>query len=93
MFVAAVKIISTTPADLLTIVSVSTTIGGGNLNSVNLSHTYIRKHFNKITKAVSSTIRQKWTGSKTFWCIGTTKLTQHFNDLLIFRYFTAFTSL
>ena len=44
--------------------SVLITIGGGNLNSVNLSHTYIRKHFNKITKAVFSTIRYKWNASK-----------------------------
>ena len=52
---AAVKIINITPAELLTIVSVLITFGGGNLNSVNLSHMYILKHFNKISN--SSTIR------------------------------------
>ena len=59
MLVEAVKIINITPADLLTIVSVLITIGGGKLNSVNLTHTYIRGHSNKITKLVCSTIRQK----------------------------------
>ena len=57
--VAAVKRINISPADLLTIVSVLNTIGCGNLNSVNLTYTYIRGHFNKITKLVCSTIRQK----------------------------------
>ena len=47
MLVAAVKRISITPADLLTILSVLITIGGGKLNSVNLSHLYIRKHFKR----------------------------------------------
>ena len=62
--VAAVKRIKMTPADLLTIMSVVITIGGGNLNSVNLSYTYIRNHFNKITEEVSSIIRQEWTAPK-----------------------------
>ena len=62
--VAAVKRINITPADLLTIVSVLITIGGGNLHSVSLSHINIRDHFKKITKSVSSTIRQKYTASK-----------------------------
>ena len=44
--------------------SVLITIDGGKLNSINLSHMYIQKHFNKITKAVPSTIKQKWTASK-----------------------------
>ena len=57
--VAAVKRMNITPPDLLKIVSVLITIGGGNLHSVNLRNTYIRKHFNNITKAVSSTIRKK----------------------------------
>ena len=45
--VAAVKRINITPSDLLTILSVLITIGGANLNSVNLSQTYIRKHFKR----------------------------------------------
>ena len=44
MLVAAIKRIDMTSADLLTILSVLISIGGGNLNSVNLSHTYIRKY-------------------------------------------------
>ena len=58
--VPAIKRINITPAELLTIVSVLITIGVKNLNSINLSHTYIRKHFNKITNAVFSTVRRKW---------------------------------
>ena len=50
MLVAAVKRINITLDDLLTIMSVLITNGCGTLNYVNLSHTYIRKHFNEITK-------------------------------------------
>ena len=47
--VAAVKTINITPVDF----------NNYWLRKFILSHTYIRKHFNKITKAVSSTIRKK----------------------------------
>ena len=41
ILVAAVKRINIASAELLTILSVLITIDGGNLNSVNLSHTYM----------------------------------------------------
>ena len=80
--VASVKRINITPADLLTTVSFLITIGGGNLNSVYLSHTYIRDYFNKITKAFSSTIRQKWPSSKNLLVHWDNKINAKFDGYL-----------
>ena len=53
--VAVVRRVSITTAYLLIIVSVLIIIGGWNLNSVNLSHSYIRDILNEITKSVCFT--------------------------------------
>ena len=92
MLVAAVKRINITPADLSTLVSVLITISSENLNSVDLSHTYIRRHFNKITKAVCFTIRQTLTVSKNFFVYWNDKINSTYDGTLKEKRLSVFVS-
>ena len=62
--VRTAKRINIRPAELSTILSVLIDIGGGNIDSVNLSYAYIQRHYNEITKEISSSIRENWTAPK-----------------------------
>ena len=73
--VRAIRRTKITPADLST--SVLINIGCRSRASVNLSYAYIARHYHNITIKNSSTIYQKWTALKKFWCIRTTKLVKN----------------
>ena len=68
------------PANLSTIVNVLIEIGGGNIDYVNTSYSYIQKHYTNITKEVSSTIKKTWTAEKNLFVHWDEKTTPTLND-------------
>lgn len=57
---SVVKRTKITPANLLNILTVLINIGGGDVNAVNLSYSYIQSNINRVADEISSTIIDTW---------------------------------